>query len=121
MLKPASLPLLPLKCYDVAAALPEKSTDGEVDFIPFVKFRGLTNRQTHTQIGMNISEHLYVMESRGMFREYGAEGCEAMWGLALCVEQSRMKGRGVQVIVPSGRWGWAQELIGSLGFDDEWW
>lgn len=28
---------------------------------------------------------------------------------------------GGQVIVPSGRWGWAQELIGSLGFDAEWW
>lgn len=25
------------------------------------------------------------------------------------------------VIVPSGRWGWAQELIGSLGVDAEQW
>lgn len=28
-------------------------------------------------------------------------------------------GGGGEVIVPSGRWGWAQELIGSLGFDAE--
>lgn len=35
------------------------------------------------------------------------------------MEWSRLKGG--QVIVPSGRWGWDQELIGSLGFDAEWW
>lgn len=75
-------------------------------------------------MGKNISEHLYVTESWGiswgMFREYRAGlrgsgvGGFVLWGTA--------QTEGGQVIVPSGRWGWAQELIGSLGFDAErWW
>lgn len=52
-----------------------------------------------------------------MFREYGAR-LKGRWGLVLCgMEQTE----GGQVTVPSGRWGWAQELIGSLGFDGERW
>lgn len=52
-----------------------------------------------------------------MFREYRAGlrgvGVSAVWNGA--------DWRG-QVTVPSGRWGWAQELIGSLWFDPEhWW
>ena len=47
-----------------------------------------------------------------MFREYRA-------GLRGGGGGQTAQTEGGQVIVPSGRWGWAQELIGSLGFDAE--
>lgn len=46
--------------------------------------------------------------------ELGSGGAE----VGSLVEERRLRRRG-EVIVPSGRWGWAQELIGSLGFDAE--
>lgn len=56
-------------------------------------------------MGTNISEHLYVTESRGiswgMFREHGAGFRGAEVGLRV---EERGLGRG-GVIVPSGRWG----------------
>lgn len=52
-----------------------------------------------------------------MFREYRAGFRGGRSGSVSGGAQTGEEGG--EVIVPSGRWGWAQELIGSLGFDAE--
>ena len=73
--------------------------------------------QTHRWGRISLS----ICMSRSHEASHGAglRGCVWGGGGVLC---GTAQTEGGQVIVPSGRWGWAQELIGSLGFDAErWW